>query len=159
MPSAPHAPKMANAWLCSMRPTLLHFGTSLALSISSSPAPSQKRVRTLPQLTNAGCGHHQLGRVILELALMVHRLVFTCVVNDRRPSLQCTPLATTSGPGRVCELFPSCQGQRSRLPGKGSYASTKFFKENSTSARTTQTISYELTVWLGTRLTQALLLG
>ena len=57
---------------------------------------------------------------------MVRRLVFTCVVNDRRPSLQCTPLATTSGSGRVCELFPSCQGQRSRLPGKGSYASTKF---------------------------------
>ena len=53
--SAPHAPKMANAWLCSMRPTLLHSGTSLALNVSPGPAPSWKRVRTLPQLTNAGC--------------------------------------------------------------------------------------------------------
>ena len=52
--SAPHAPKMANAWLCSMRPTPLH----LALNVSSSPAPSRKRVRTLPQLTNAGCAVH-----------------------------------------------------------------------------------------------------
>ena len=33
-----------------------------------------------------------------QLVLMVRRLVFTCVVNDRRPSFQCTPVATTSGP-------------------------------------------------------------
>ena len=39
-----------------------------------------------------------LAGFILELVLMVRRLVFTCVVNDRRPSFQCTPLATTSGP-------------------------------------------------------------
>ena len=37
-------------------------------------------------------GHHQLGRFILEFVLMVRRLVFTCVVNDRRPSFQRTQL-------------------------------------------------------------------
>ena len=94
--SAPHSPKMANAWLCSMRPTPLRSGTSLALNVSSSPAPSRKRA--LPQLTNAGCTADttSLAGLILELALMVRRLVFTCVVNDRRPSFQCTSLATTS---------------------------------------------------------------
>ena len=85
----------------------------------------------LPQLTNAGCtvDTTSFAGFILELVLVVRRLVFTCVVNDRRPSFQRTPLATTSGPcvhsapaalqstGRVRELFPSCQGQQIRFPG------------------------------------------
>ena len=75
-------------------------------------------MRTLPQLANAGCtvGTTSLAGFILELALMVRRST-----------------------GRVRELFPSCQGQRSRLPGKGSCASTKFFKESLTSAGTMRT--------------------
>ena len=98
---------------------------------------------------NAGCtvDTTSLAGFILKL---VRRWVLTCVVNDRRPSFQCTPLTTTSGPcvhsapaalysTRRVEPFPSCQGQRSRLPGKGSYASTKIFEENSTSAGTMRT--------------------
>ena len=93
--SAQHAPEIANAWRCSMRPTTLHSGTSLALNVSSSPAPSRKRVKTPPTYT---VDTTSLAGFILELALMVRRLVFTCVVNDRRLSFQRKPLATTSGP-------------------------------------------------------------
>ena len=67
-----------------------------------------------------------------------------------RPAAIPTPLATTSGP---------CVQHCNQLPGKGSYASTKFFRGELDKCRDDANNSYELMVWLGARLTQALLPG
>ena len=88
----------------------------------SSPAPSRKRVRTLPQLTNAGCtvDTTSLAEFILELVLMVR----TCVVNDRgrhsnaRRWQTLLGLAFTQLQQHCNQLagFPSCQVSKLGAP-------------------------------------------
>ena len=129
MSSAPRAPKMANAGF-SMRLTPLHSGKSLALNVSSISEPCENFAPTYQCWLHSGVGAYgsQIG---------AH------MCGERPAAVIPVPLATTSAPcvhsAPAAELFPSCQSQRSRLPGQGSYASTKFFEENSSSAGTTQT--------------------
>ena len=136
-----------------MHPTPLYSGTSLTLNVSAGPAPSTYQCWL-------HSGHRQLGRVHLGVGAYGSQIgVHMCgeqpaavipmhAAGNAQLQQHCNQLAG----------FVNCFQVVKRLPGKGSYASTKVFEENSTSAGTMRT-TLTSNVWLGTRLPHALLPG
>ena len=164
MSSAPRAPKMANAWLCPMRPNTAPFWNNLGFERQLQPCSISETCENFAPTYQCWLhsGHHQLGRVHLGVGaygsqIGVHMcgerpaaVIPTHAAGNNFWALRSLSSSSTVINWPVRELFPSCQDL---------LCINQVFRGELDKCRDDANNFYELMIWLGTRLAQAILPG